>query len=115
MSTGPLNLMAVEGALCEGCVQPAAFSCLHHRCGFIRFFLQQHFASDCHSSLERHCRFIHLLCSSMFNRSFVLLLCRNKYFRVKYNNGSGRFKQQYKGSTGADTFYTADFRIMMVR
>ena len=53
--TGPLNLMAIEGALCEG----------------------------------------------------------NKYFRVHYNDGSGRFKQQYRASTGADARYKADFSVMM--
>jgi hypothetical protein len=53
--TGPLNLMAIEGALCEG----------------------------------------------------------NKYFRVRYNDGSGRFKQQYRASTGADARYTADYRTMI--
>ena len=52
--TGPLNLMAIEGCLCEG----------------------------------------------------------NKYFRVHYNRGFGRFKQKYVPHTGADERYRADYAAM---
>ena len=52
--TGPLNLMAIEGCLCEG----------------------------------------------------------NKYFRVHYNDGSGRFKCKYTPHKGADERYLADYAAM---